>query len=51
MGRYNGRHGKGYTKRILRPLKHDEAEERNANTPIERTKAHRKVSETSEEEV
>lgn len=37
---YNGKCGKGYS-RTLRESKRAEAQERNKNTPHERTKAHR----------
>lgn len=39
---YNGRHHKGYN-RVLREIKREEAEERNARTLIERTKAYRRL--------
>lgn len=39
---YNGRHGRGYS-RTLRELKREEAEARNALTPIERTAAYRRL--------
>lgn len=42
MGRFNGRHRKGFMK-VLRELKREEAEERNARTPDEKRKATRKA--------
>lgn len=46
MGRYNGRHYRGYGK-LQRELKREEAEARNTLTPDDRRKAARKAKEGS----